>query len=159
MKAGILLVSSLALNCSGCASIMCSAEKTINISSEPPGAQFEVVAPSGKVVTQGMTPANVTLRRGRGYFQAGDYVAKFSKSGYEDTTVSVEQGFETGWYFFGNFLIGPLSSVVGGLIVDPLTGAMWDIRDVHVSLRLPGEAEPIEIPKKKPDYRIKRSLS
>ena len=156
MKAGILLVSSLALNCSGCASIMCSAEKTINISSEPPGAQFEVVAPSGKVVTQGMTPANVTLRRGRGYFQGGDYIVRFRKDGYLDRELPVKQYIEAGWYVGGNLVFGGL---VGWLAIDPLTGAMWDIRDVHVSLRLPGEAEPIEIPKKKPDYRIKRSLS
>jgi len=144
---GLLIVL---LNCSGCASIMCSAEKTVNISSEPSGAEFEIIAPHyqdlhppgrrllkgpDKIIVQGMTPANVTLKRGRGYFKAGDYTIHFRKAGYEDMTMPILQGFETGWYFVGNLIIGPFSSIVGCLIVDPLTGAMWDIKDVNVSLK------------------------
>lgn len=110
---------------------MCKDEKTVNVSSEPSGVRFEIVAPSGRVITQGVTPANVTLKRGRGYFQAGDYMARFQQYGYEPVTVPVRQGFETGWYFGGNFVFG---GILGLLVIDPLTGAMWDIKDVHANL-------------------------
>jgi hypothetical protein len=132
--------------CSGCASIMCGAEKTVNISSEPMGAEFEIIAshyqdtnPPGrrlvkgpdKIIIQGITPTNVSLKRGRGYFQAGDYTVRFHKSGYDDLTVGISQGFETGWYFGGNFVFG---GFLGWFIIDPLTGGMWDIKDLHIWL-------------------------
>jgi hypothetical protein len=117
--------------CSGCASIMCGAEKTINIDSDPPGVQFEIINPAGKTLLTGVTPANVTLKRGRGYFQAGDYTAQFHKEGYIGVTSPIGQGFETGWYFGGNAIFGGL---LGWFIIDPLTGAMWDIKDFHACL-------------------------
>lgn len=121
----------LAFN-SGCASIMCSDHKTINVQSDPPGAQFDILKPNGSVVTQGTTPTNITLKRGRGYFQAGDYTIRFTKDGYEDLTMPVEQGFETGWYFAGNIIV--FGGLIGVVIVDPITGAMWDIKDVRATL-------------------------
>ena len=116
---------------SGCASIMCGSEKTINVASYPPETKFTIKNPRGGVIVQDTTPTNVTLKRGRGWFQAGDYTVTFEKPGYKTTTVPIPQGLEVGWYLGGNFLIGGL---IGWVIVDPLTGAMWNIEDVNVSL-------------------------
>lgn len=135
MKAVTIAVCLLLGTCSGCASIFCGDHKMISVTSEPPGADFEVTSPSGMVIEAGRTPTNIILKRGRGYFRAGDYIIRFQKDGYEPSERPVTQGFETFWYFVGNFAIGPFSSVVGGLIVDPLTGAMWDIKDVRVKLK------------------------
>jgi hypothetical protein len=122
------------LSCSGCASIFCGDDKTISVSSHPKGAVFEITGPSGKVFIKNTTPTNVTLKRGRGYFKAGDYKVTFKKQGYKDLTVPIEQGFETGWYFAGNTIV--FGGLIGILIVDPLTGAMYTIEDVNVSLEL-----------------------
>ena len=132
MKGLILSFLGFSLICSGCASIMCSPEKTVNITSEPPGAEFEITKPDGRSIVQGITPMNVTLKRGRGWFKAGDYTIRFVKSGYELHEVLIEQKLETGWYVGGNLVLGGL---IGWLIVDPLTGAMYNINDVHVTLR------------------------
>jgi len=126
-----LFVFPLVLICSGCASIMCGSEKTINIKSEPPQAKFTIKDTKGIAIVQGITPTNVTLKRGRGFFQGGDYTVEFEKQGYDSKTFLVPQGLETGWYLFGNAVFGGL---IGIVIIDPLTGAMWDIKDVNVSL-------------------------
>jgi len=77
---------------------MCGSEKTVNISSHPPEAKFTIKDARGNVIVQDTTPTNVTLKRGRGWFQAGDYTVTFEKEGYETTTVPVRQGLETGLY-------------------------------------------------------------
>ncbi|NVM24249.1 MAG: hypothetical protein HWN68_21025 [Desulfobacterales bacterium] len=129
----ILLCLSLcfAVLLSGCASIVCGSDKRVFISSVPTGADFTIENARGYVTSEGVTPATVSLKRGRGWFKAGDYKITFSKEGCRQTTFPMEQGLETGWYIVGNLFFGGL---IGIVIVDPLTGAMWDIQDVRVSL-------------------------
>ena len=116
---------------SGCASIICGSEKTVFISSDPRGAHFTITNPSGRIIIEDDAPTNVTLKRGRGWFKAGDYQITFGKEGCIRKTVQIEQGLEAGWYIAGNFVFG---GFIGWLIVDPLTGAMYSIEDVHVTL-------------------------
>lgn len=131
MKRVIYLLILAMMVCPGCASIICSSEKTVNIDSSPTGADFDIKDPSGKVIIKDVTPTNVTLKRGRGWFQSGDYTISFEKEGYQNLTTNVNQGLETGWYIGGNIVFGGL---IGLVIVDPLTGAMWNIKDVAVRL-------------------------
>lgn len=58
--------------------------------------------------------------RGAGYFSPHAYKARISKPGYQTRTVDIQPGMNP-WYF-ANILIG---GVVGMIIVDPLTGAMY----------------------------------
>lgn len=116
---------------SGCASVMCGPEKTINIKSHPLGADFTIKDARGNVVVQDVTPTNVTLKRGRGWFKAADYKVTFEKEGCKKMTVPIRQGLESGWYIAGNILIG---GIIGWIIVDPATGAMYTIEDVNISL-------------------------
>lgn len=116
---------------SGCASVMCGSEKTINIRSSP-SASFEIKDAYNNIVVEDIAPTNVTLKRGRGWFKAADYKITFRKEGCKQTTVPIQQGLEVGWYIGGNIIVGGL---IGWLIVDPLTGAMWNIKDVNVSLQ------------------------
>lgn len=116
---------------SGCASIMCGSEKTVNINSHPPGADFTIKNAKGAVIVKDVAPTNVTLKRGGGWFKAADYQITFEKEGCKQMTVPISQGIESGWYFAGNILVG---GIIGWVIVDPLTGAMYTIEDVNVSL-------------------------
>lgn len=132
MKNVICIIMCFPIFLSGCASVMCGSEKTINIKSRPPGSDFTITDARGNIVIEDVTPTNTTLKRGRGWFQAADYEVTFRKEGCKQKTVPIRQGLEIGWYVGGNVLIGGL---IGWVIVDPLTGAMWNIEDVSVSLQ------------------------
>ena len=131
MKWIVFLMALSILACPGCASIICTGEKTVNIKSSPARSNFEIFNSYGDMISNGITPTNVTLKRGSGYFAAGDYTIEFSKDGFQSRKMPMPQGIETGWYFFGNAVFGGL---IGWLIVDPLTGAMWNIKDINISL-------------------------
>jgi len=127
-----VLVCILLLVATGCASIMCSDSKTVSIGSYPADANFTILSPEGKVIYKGTTPTIVTLKQGRGYFQAGDYRIAFHKDGYEGVyTMPIKSKMEVGWYLGGNAIFGGL---IGWFIIDPLTGAMYTMEDVYVTL-------------------------
>jgi len=81
---------------------------------------YVVTDAKGGVISQGITPSDVTLNRSSGYFKPGKYTIEIKKGGKvvskEIVTASLN-----GWYF-GNILIGGL---IGMLVVDPLSGAMY----------------------------------
>lgn len=114
----------------GCASIISKSEYPVAITSAPDNANISICNSEGKNVFTGRTPATVTLKTSSGFFQGEDYDVTFSKAGYPDKTVRIERGLD-GWYLFGNLVFG---GVPGWLIVDPLTGAMWTLSDLHVDL-------------------------
>lgn len=111
---------------SGCASIVSEKNYVVGIHSVPDRAKFTVTDRKGLIVAQGKTPAQVTLRAGDGYFKSARYTLKFEKAGYEDAIVPVNADLDP-WYW-GNavFLYGAL---ITALIVDPATGAMWELPD------------------------------
>lgn len=104
----------------GCASIVSKSTYTVNLNSNPLGAKVTVKDERGVPMQTGTTPMMVTLKAGKGYFQGKNYTVTFSMPGYEDHTAFITQNLD-GWYI-GNILFG---GVIGMLIVDPLTGAMW----------------------------------
>lgn len=89
----------------------------------------------------GCTPASVMLKASEGYFKKASYQVKFTKEGYEEKVIPLTCKVD-GWYF-GNIVFGGL---IGFLIVDPATGAMYkfDTELLHETLtRLPtSENEP-----------------
>jgi len=106
----------------GCASILGDSRYPVQVTSAPAGASFEITDKSGQVVHSGNTPSTVTLKSGRSYFSGQTYMLHFKKEGYPDKTVQLDSSL-SGWYW-GNILIGGL---IGMLIVDPLTGAMYKL--------------------------------
>ena len=106
----------------GCASIVGESRYPVAVSSAPPGASFEITDKNGTVVHSGNTPSTVTLKSGKGYFSGQTYKLHFKKEGYPDKTVELDSSL-SGWYW-GNILFGGL---IGMLIVDPLTGAMYKL--------------------------------
>lgn len=131
----VLLLGTGLMLMSGCSSIMCGATKDVKIQSNPEGAQFSVISKKGEVVAKGNTPTVLSLKRGRGYFAASDYTIEMTHPNYTKVTQPIQQGVEIGWYGVGNALFGGL---VGWLILDPLTGGMWSIKDVYIDMT--GEA-------------------
>ncbi|MBJ9976348.1 hypothetical protein IAE35_14420 [Pseudomonas sp. S75] len=108
----------------GCASIVGESRYPVAVSSAPQGATFEITDKNGTVIHSGSTPSSVTLKSGKGYFTGQTYTLHFKKDGYPDKTIELDSSL-SGWYW-GNILIGGL---VGMLIVDPLTGAMYKLPD------------------------------
>ena len=107
---------------SGCASIVSQSSWPVVIQSNPDQAKFTITNQKGTVIHSGTTPQTVTLSSGAGYFDGEKYKITFSHEGREDATATLDSSIN-GWYF-GNFLFGGL---IGLLIVDPSTGAMWKL--------------------------------
>ncbi|MDR0768322.1 MAG: hypothetical protein LBE71_00175 [Dysgonamonadaceae bacterium] len=107
---------------SSCATIVTRSTYPVHINSNPQGANISIVDKHGREVYTGITPTSVKMKASAGFFSRAEYLVKFSKAGYADKTVFIDADID-GWYF-GNILIGGL---IGMLIIDPATGAMWKI--------------------------------
>jgi hypothetical protein len=105
---------------SGCASLVSGRQREVTFTSKPEGAKLTVVDTRGVTVAEGLTPFTASLRKAKAYFAGQRYVLTFHKNGYYDMQQDLE-GTVSSWYF-GNFLFG---GVVGFLVVDPHTGAMY----------------------------------
>lgn len=120
MKLTFAILSCASLLLSSCATIFSSRQISTRIDSNPSKLAYKVKDKNGIVVSEGITPSTATLNRSTGFFKAGSYTVEISKNGKiigkETLTASLN-----GWYF-GNILVGGL---VGMLIVDPLSGAMY----------------------------------
>lgn len=113
---------SLMVGMSSCASVMSGPNQKISLESTPSGANVKIVNRDGDQVANVTTPTTVSLRRGAGYFRAARYVATFEKEGYMTEKVPIVNDGVGNWWTMGNLLIGGL---IGILIIDPATGAMY----------------------------------
>jgi len=125
----VVILSCLAY-LSGCATILSKNQYPVKISSKPDGAEITIKNKAGAVVYTGKTPTTITLNTRAGYFQGETYQVSFKKDGFAPHSALIERGVD-GFYLLGNLLVGGL---VGWIIVDPLTGAMWTLSDLHVDL-------------------------
>jgi uncharacterized protein YceK len=126
------LALALVLALGGCASIVSDSENTIPISSNPAGAELVITDQEGVEIYRGTTPATVTLDTGAGYFDGQAYQISMVMDGYAPQTVDVDTKLN-GWYV-GNIVFGGL---IGFLVVDPLTGAMWKLDRKNVTVTMP----------------------
>ncbi len=110
------------LYATGCASIVSKNTYPITISSTPSDVDITITDRRGRDIYHGTTPASLTLKSGDGFFQKADYLVGFEKAGYDRRIVPIHFKLD-GWYF-GNILFGGL---IGLLIVDPATGAMYKL--------------------------------
>lgn len=107
----------------GCASIVGDKEQAVTINSTPSNAHLLITDERSMEVHEGTTPATVTLKKSSGYFSGKTYTVEISKDGYESHAVKINSSVN-GWYVGGNILFGGL---IGWLIVDPMTGAMYNL--------------------------------
>lgn len=120
--AALLALSMLVM--SGCASIISKSDYPVSFSSSPSGAKITITDMHGTQIFSGTTPTQVSLKSGAGYFSGAKYTITYEKPDCEPQTLVLEKQID-GWYV-ANILFGGL---IGLLIVDPATGAMWKLPD------------------------------
>ena len=133
MKRFFLLAGLVISACyfSGCASIVSGSSRNVTITSEPDQAQCEIInIKEGTSLLKANTPYTLNLDASAGFFRPAAYKIKFSKDGYLPFEKKI-QAKVNGWYF-GNVVFGGL---LGILIVDPATGAMWKLYDDKVAVK------------------------
>jgi hypothetical protein len=137
----LLTAASLVLN--SCASIVSHTTWPVAISSMPQDADVVVTDLKGKEVARGKTPTAFQLRSGAGYFQKAVYTITFTKAGYDTKQLTLSSDIN-GWYF-GNLVFG---GVIGLLIVDPISGAMYRInqKDLQATLAETGKTSIAPLP-------------
>lgn len=133
---GYLLLPVLML-LQSCASIISDNTYPVVVRVEPADAQLNITDRKGREVFNGKAPTIVYLKAGTGYFARQKYQMTLSKDGYNSTAHFVKFKLD-GWYF-GNIVFGGL---IGFLIVDPLTGAMWRIDNSYYDVILKELARP-----------------
>lgn len=136
MKKIILLfiVIAITISANGCASIVNGRRQDIVFRSSPDNATVEVYSSFGNHVATATTPAVIRFRRGRGYFRRANYTVLISKEGYQTQSIGIRSGV-SGWYAAGNYFTS-FAMVIGYLIVDPLTGAMWTLQPKGINTNL-----------------------
>lgn len=116
-------VIATSLGFSGCASIISDSTYPVTLNSSPDGASFKIVnTDSGMNMMKGETPATISLDASDGFFSGATYSIEFDKAGYDSQTVQLDSSLD-GWYV-ANILFG---GILGFLIIDPATGAMWKL--------------------------------
>jgi hypothetical protein len=107
---------------SGCATIVHSGPRPISVASAPAGAKVSIYDRSNALVMTNTTPFVARLPTKYGYFQGQNYRLVFEMPAHATAEVELKSSL-SGWYF-GNVIFG---GVIGMLIVDPLTGAMFNL--------------------------------
>jgi hypothetical protein len=123
----------------GCATIVHGGARSISVASTPAGAHVSIYDRSNTLVQTNTTPFVAQLSPGAGYFRGQTYRLVFELPGHGTAEVKLKPVL-SGWYV-GNLLFG---GVIGMLIVDPLTGAMYDLAPDKIQQPLsPSQAEVI----------------
>ena len=107
----------------GCASIVSKSAWPVTVTSNPSGAELSITdVDSNHEVFHGTTPTTITLDSSPSFFEKAKYDVEVKLAGY-----NVGKGRITakinGWYF-GNIVFG---GIIGLVIVDPATGAMYKL--------------------------------
>lgn len=121
------LSAAMVVSLSGCASIVSKSSWPVTIQSTPTGARCVVTNNKGVAIHSGETPMMVTVESGSGFFSKARYSISCNKDGF-DAGHSDLSAHMNGWYW-GNIVFG---GVIGLLIVDPATGAMWKMDDTFM---------------------------
>lgn len=137
MKTQLIVTAALfaLMPLAGCGTLTGGSRRSVHLTSEPAGAQVTIADASDKTVFTDVTPCTAKLCPGAGYFRAAKYTVTFTKPGCRTVTQEIKHGIN-GWYIAGNFFFGGL---IGWLVIDPLTGAMWTL-DSNCSAVLPSQS-------------------
>ena len=135
MLKGIFLVAAIAAcsAISGCATIVHSGPRAISVASAPTGAKVSIYDRANTLVMTNTTPFIAQLPTKFGYFKSQNYRLVFEMPAHATTEVELTSSV-SGWYF-ANLLFG---GAIGMLIVDPLTGAMYNLSPEKIDQTLTG---------------------
>lgn len=115
----------------GCATIVHGGPRDISVESTPPGAIVHIYDRSNTLVQINTTPFVAKLPTRYGYFKGQRYRVVFELPDHAPAEVNLQSSVSD-WYF-GNLIFGGL---IGMLIVDPLTGAMYNLSPDKVEMGL-----------------------
>ena len=126
MKKLLLLVVIFTMSLlTGCASIVRTGTQNVTVNASQSEAKIVIKdSLTGMVVAEGKDSLTVDLKRGKGFFEKGDYTIEVSKKGYETVSIPLTGKPDAKAYGVGNLFSWGL---VGWVIVDPMTGAMWTL--------------------------------
>ena len=122
MNKTLFVTAIAALALTGCATIVSESSNPVVINSSPEQASFTVSNKAGVKVHSGQTPQTVMLDTSAGYFAKEHYTIAYQKDGYQAQSAALDAELN-GWYW-GNLGFGGL---LGFLVIDPATGAMWQL--------------------------------
>lgn len=110
---------------------MSKSDYPVSFNTNPSGATVRIYdLKNGQEIYLGKTPTTVTLRAKSGFFSPAKYNVDFELPNGIKKTITLSATLD-GWYI-GNLLFGGL---IGMLIVDPITGAMWKLpSNMHADL-------------------------
>lgn len=111
-----------------CASIISDSQYPVTLSSNPDEASVTIHNKSGQAIYKGKTPTTLTLPASDGFFSGERYTVTLEKDGYSPQVLTIDSELD-GWYV-ANILFG---GVLGLLIIDPATGAMWKLPESKVA--------------------------
>lgn len=135
MRKNVLKLTALALFApivfSSCATIFGKSSYPVSISTSPSGANVSIADKKGREIYKGQSPATVTLKSSAGFFSRAEYRVTLTAPGFTERIVPINYKLN-GWYF-GNIFIGGL---LGMLIIDPATGAMWKLETPPIFVTL-----------------------
>jgi len=114
-----------------CASIVSKSTYPLTVNTFPSGVKIVVKNGDGQVIFNGMSPATVSLKASAKFFKKAAYTVNVSADGYAPQTLPVN--FKLDAWYFGNLAFG---GVIGMLIVDPATGAMYKIENEYMNIVL-----------------------
>ena len=129
-SSSILSLSTIIITCvffCGCATIVSHTKWPVAIDSKPEGVHVSIRNKSGFEIFSGHTPTAARLKSGRGFFGKETYTVTLTHRGVEKRKITIKC-MVNGWYF-GNILFGGL---IGLLIVDPATGAMYRLESKDI---------------------------
>jgi hypothetical protein len=129
VSAALAFVACIAV--SGCATIVNSGPRSIPVASSPPGAKVSIYDRSNTLVMTNTTPFVAQLPVKYAYFKGQSYRLEFELPGHAPTSVNLKSSM-SGWYW-GNIVFGGL---IGMLIVDPLTGSMFNLEPQKIEQTL-----------------------
>ena len=124
----------LVLGGTGCASIMSGPSQNVSVQTEPEGAKATLFNKKGEAVSIQQTPFIVALKRSE------KYTLKVEKDQFKPLETPIKKGVN-GWYF-GNVLFG---GMIGLLIVDPATGAIYSFNDPIKVILAPSDSDKLSL--------------
>ena len=118
----------------GCATVLGGgASDKVTVRTNPSGATVRIYNHRGAEVHRGVAPFTVRLRRGSGYFKPGSYLVDAEAPSLPPRNLEVNARLNP-WYV-GNAIFGLAIGAVGLALVDPMTGAMWNLpNEVYIDL-------------------------
>ena len=121
MRYSALLIALMFISC---AFLITKDSQDVSVNSQPIGAKLVVKTTGGVPVFEGETPASIRLKR------KNTYVVTVSMEGYKEQSIQIDKTINP--YILGNFLCGGIP----GLVVDGITGAMWNLEPEQIIITL-----------------------